>query len=162
MHMLCLFIKINMSFHVVILQRDTKGWYSRKCSIINRTLLLVSSAEEQDAIEMSERKKIEDEMHFLMSCSKYDKTRQDLFSIVGMTCINFQNLSIEKIFLWLMTCESDLVLKEMCQCICKYCRWFFFFLTFLFHLVLLHWTRGVVFLQGTPRDGVQGNVAFSA
>ena len=26
-------------------------------------------------------------MHFLMSCSKYDKTRQDLFSVVGMTCI---------------------------------------------------------------------------
>ena len=46
-----------MSFHVVILQRDTKGWYSRKCSIIHRTLLLVSSAEEQDATEMSERKK---------------------------------------------------------------------------------------------------------
>jgi hypothetical protein len=44
-------------------------------------------------------------MHFLMSCSKYDKPRQDLFSIVGMTCINFQNLSIEEIFLWLMTCE---------------------------------------------------------
>ena len=65
-------------------------------------------------------------MHFLMSCSKYDKTRQDLFSIVGMTCINFQNLSIEEIFLWLMTCENDLVLKEMCQFICKYCRWFFF------------------------------------
>jgi hypothetical protein len=51
-------IKINMSFPVVILQRDTKGWYSRKCSIVKRTLLLVSSAEEQDAIEMSERKKI--------------------------------------------------------------------------------------------------------
>jgi hypothetical protein len=33
-------IKINMSFHVVILQRDTKGWYSRKCSIVKRTLLL--------------------------------------------------------------------------------------------------------------------------
>ena len=49
-------------------------------------------------------------MHFLMSCSKYDKTRQDLFSIVGMTCINFQNLSInvEEIFLWLMTCKNGL------------------------------------------------------
>jgi hypothetical protein len=46
------------SFHVVILQRDTKGWYSRKCSIIKRRLLLVSSAEEQDEIEMSERKKL--------------------------------------------------------------------------------------------------------
>ena len=46
-----------MSFHVVILQRDTKGWYSRKCSIVKCTLLLMSSAEEQDAIEMSERKK---------------------------------------------------------------------------------------------------------
>jgi hypothetical protein len=46
-----------MSFHVVILQWDTKEWYSRKCSIIKRTLLLVSSAEEQDEIEMSERKK---------------------------------------------------------------------------------------------------------
>jgi hypothetical protein len=46
-----------MSFHFAILQRDTKGWYSRKCSIIKRTLFLVSSAEEQDAIEMSERKK---------------------------------------------------------------------------------------------------------
>jgi hypothetical protein len=65
-------------------------------------------------------------MHFLISCSKYDKTMQDLFSIVGMTCINFQNLSIEEIFLWLMTCENDLVLKEMCQFICKYGRWFFF------------------------------------
>ena len=65
-------------------------------------------------------------MHFLMSCSKYDKTRQDLFSIVGMTCINFQNLSIEEIFLWLMTCENDIVLKEMCQFISKYCRCFFF------------------------------------
>ena len=60
----------------------------------------------------------------LMSCSKYDKTRQDLFSIIRMTCINFQNLSIEEIFLWLTTC--DLVLKEMCQFVCKYCRWFFF------------------------------------
>ena len=60
-------------------------------------------------------------MHFLMSCSKYDKTRQDLFNIVGMTCINFQK-RIEEIFLWLMTCENDLVLKEMCQFICKYCR----------------------------------------
>jgi hypothetical protein len=75
---------------------------------------------------MSAQVKFEDEMHFLMFCSKYDKTRQDLFSIVGMTCINFQNLSIEERFLWLMTCENDLVLKKMCQFICKYCRWFFF------------------------------------
>ena len=53
-----LFVKLfSAAFHVVILQRDTKGWYSRKCSIIKRTLLLVSSAEEQDKIEMSERKK---------------------------------------------------------------------------------------------------------
>ena len=36
---------------------------------------------------MSAQVKFEDEMHFLMFCSKYDKTRQDLFSIVGMTCI---------------------------------------------------------------------------
>jgi hypothetical protein len=71
---------------------------------------------------MSAQVKFEDEMHFLMFCSKYDKTRQDLFSIVGMTCINFQNLSIEERFLWLMTCENDLVLKKMCQFICKYCR----------------------------------------
>ena len=53
-----LFLKLfSAAFHVVILQRDTKGWYSRKCIIIKRTLLLVSSAEEQDEIEMSERKK---------------------------------------------------------------------------------------------------------
>ena len=52
-----LFLKLfSAAFHVVILQRDTKGWYSRKCSIIKRALLLVSSAEEQDEIEMSERK----------------------------------------------------------------------------------------------------------
>jgi hypothetical protein len=47
--------------------------------------------------DSSEIWEIEDEMHFLMSCSKYDKTRQDLFSIDGMTCIIFQNLSIEEI-----------------------------------------------------------------
>jgi hypothetical protein len=47
-----LFLKLfSAAFHVVILQRDTKGWYSRKCIIIKRTLLLVSSAEEQDEIE---------------------------------------------------------------------------------------------------------------
>ena len=51
-------------------------------------------------------------MHFLMSCSKYDKTRQDVFSIVGMTCTNFQILSIEEIFLWLMTCENDISLER--------------------------------------------------
>jgi hypothetical protein len=28
--------------------------------------------------------------------------------------------------LWLMICENDLVLKEMCQFVCIYCRWFFF------------------------------------
>jgi hypothetical protein len=84
-------------------------------------------------------------MHFLMSCSKYDKTRQDLFSIVGITCINFQNLSIEEIFLWLMTCENDLVLKEMFNLSVNIVDDFFFFLTFLFHFVLLHWTRGGVY-----------------
>ena len=76
----------------------------------------------QGYVSSAAQVKFEDEMHFLMFCSKYDKTRQDLFRIVGMTCINFQNLSIEEIFLWLMTCENDLVLKKMCQFICKYCR----------------------------------------
>jgi hypothetical protein len=83
-------------------------WILHKLSIYHQNIC--SYLRNQGYVSSATQVEFEDEMNFLMFCSKYDKTRQDLFSIVGMTCINFQNLSIEEIFLWLMTCENDLVI----------------------------------------------------
>jgi hypothetical protein len=41
------------------------------------------------------------------------KSNNKVLLLKKKKCINFQNLSIEEIFLWLMTCENDLFLKEM-------------------------------------------------
>ena len=49
-------VKLNILFGCTS-AGDTNGRCLRKCSILNPTLLLVSSAEEQDEIEMSERDK---------------------------------------------------------------------------------------------------------
>ena len=52
--------KLRVKFNILLgctSAGDTKGRCLRKCSILKPTLLLVSNAEEQDEIEMSERKK---------------------------------------------------------------------------------------------------------
>jgi hypothetical protein len=85
-------------------------------------------------------------MHFLMSCSKYDKTRQDLFSIVGMTCIyQLPKLKYRRDILVVNDMRKWLSWKRCVNLSVNIVDDYFFFLTFLLHLVLLHWTRGGVY-----------------
>ena len=50
--------------------------------------------------------KVEDELHFLIKRQKISFKRNKLFSDIQMSCVNFQQLSEENKFLWLMTSED--------------------------------------------------------
>jgi hypothetical protein len=65
---------------------------------------------------------VEDEIHFLLCCSKFREDRQQLFRTISQSCNNFLQLNPQEIFYWLMTCEDVSVLKELCHFIYKYCR----------------------------------------
>ena len=55
---------------------------------------------------------IENEIHFLINCPKYSYERENLFSHVAKTCINFEKLSHQNKFIWLMTSEdTDIIIK---------------------------------------------------
>ena len=49
---------------------------------------------------------IEDEFHFLMICSPLDKCRAKYFNIIKRLYTNFENLSTEDKFIWLLSCED--------------------------------------------------------
>ena len=65
---------------------------------------------------------VEDEIHFLLCCSKFREERQQLFRTISQSCNNFLQLNPQENFYWLMTCEDVSVLKELCHFIYKYCR----------------------------------------
>ena len=49
---------------------------------------------------------IEDEFHFLMICLPLDNCRATYFSIIKRLYTNFENLSTEDKFIWLLSCED--------------------------------------------------------
>jgi hypothetical protein len=65
---------------------------------------------------------VEDEIHFLLCCSKFREEWQQLFRTISQSCNNFLQLNPQENFYWLITCEDVSVLKELCHFIFKYCR----------------------------------------
>ena len=65
---------------------------------------------------------VEDEMHFLITCTNFVGERQELFDIISKTCHNFINLNNNEKFFWLMTCEDKAVLHNLCSFIKKNCK----------------------------------------
>jgi hypothetical protein len=53
---------------------------------------------------------IEDEIHFLTVCTKYDKERQELYKGVAKISKHFQNLDVKQQFFWLLNCEDHEIL----------------------------------------------------
>jgi hypothetical protein len=58
-------------------------------------------------------REVEDEIHFLLCCSKFREERQQLFRTISQSCNNFLQLNPQENFYWLMTCEDVSVLKEL-------------------------------------------------
>ena len=76
----------------------------------------------QRLCEQCDSGEVEDEIHFLLCCSKFREERQQLFKTISQSCNNFLQLNPREKFYWLMTCEDVSVLKELCHFIYKYCR----------------------------------------
>ena len=76
----------------------------------------------QRLCEQCDSGEVEDEIHFLLCCSKFREERQQLFKTISQSCSNFLQLNPREKFYWLMTCEDVSVLKELCHFIYKYCR----------------------------------------
>ena len=56
---------------------------------------------------------VEDEMHFLLECTSYQKERKELLDIVSKQCKNFELLSTENKFIWLLSNESADINKAL-------------------------------------------------
>lgn len=56
---------------------------------------------------------LEDELHFLIECSKYNTQREELFNIVSNSCQIFSTLSNENKMIYLMSCENENIIKEV-------------------------------------------------
>ena len=56
---------------------------------------------------------VEDELHFLLHCSKYKSKRDCSFKRVSEKYNNFDTLSDSEKFIWLMSCEDQYVIDEL-------------------------------------------------
>ena len=65
---------------------------------------------------------VEDEIHFLICCSKFNDNREQLFVSISKTCKNFVNLNTHEKFIWLMNCEDPLILKDLCKFMSQNCK----------------------------------------
>ena len=55
---------------------------------------------------------VENEIHFLFKCSHYDRT--NLNKIITENCVNFSALDLEAKLLWLLSCENEEILTQLC------------------------------------------------
>ena len=60
---------------------------------------------------------IEDEIHFFLECPLYDEVRKVFLESVSKRCNNFNNLSTENKFIWLLSCKID----DICSTVASYC-----------------------------------------
>ena len=65
---------------------------------------------------------VEDEIHFLLHCSKFANERHELFKVISNSCKTFLSLRPQEKLYWLMNCEDILILKELCHFIHKNCK----------------------------------------
>ena len=56
---------------------------------------------------------IEDEEHFLTKCTKYNNMRRELYSSVTNVCPNFSSLPNEDRFVYLLTCDNEIVVEKV-------------------------------------------------
>jgi hypothetical protein len=63
---------------------------------------------------------IEDELHFLFECSKYDEDRESMLFEITTVCSNFRNLNSQSKLIWLFNCENIELLKTLCKFILKH------------------------------------------
>ena len=56
---------------------------------------------------------IEDEFHFLIRCPKYLTEREFLFTYISKYCLNFNLLSDQNKFVWLMTTEDINIIQKL-------------------------------------------------
>ena len=58
---------------------------------------------------------VEDEMHFITTCTAYGEIRQKLYNYISTVNCNFLSLSNKNKLIWLMICEDDEVIKRVSQ-----------------------------------------------
>lgn len=63
---------------------------------------------------------IEDELHFLFECSKYDEDRESMLFEITTVCSNFRNLNSQNKLIWLFNSENIELLKTLCKFILKH------------------------------------------
>ena len=67
---------------------------------------------------------VEDEIHFLFKCSKYEPDRKELINIILTTCPNFNSLNdihVKKLE-WICNCENHNILTHFGVFLRKHCR----------------------------------------
>ena len=63
---------------------------------------------------------IEDELHFLFECSKYNEDRESMLFEITTVCSNFRNLNSQNKLIWLINSENFELLKTLCKFILKH------------------------------------------
>ena len=62
---------------------------------------------------------VEDEFHFLCICNFYDDLRENMYQTVAEKCPLFSHKTDEEKFVYLMSHESKLVAKYLCEAWCR-------------------------------------------
>ena len=63
---------------------------------------------------------VENEIHFILTCPKFTKERENLEKIVSEQCYRYTYLDNTQKFIWLFACENPIVLKTLCEFISKH------------------------------------------
>lgn len=63
---------------------------------------------------------VEDENHFLLTCTKYRGERNDLINAICLKCPNFTQLQNPEKFIWMMSNEDHEILCKICCLIAKH------------------------------------------
>jgi hypothetical protein len=63
---------------------------------------------------------IEDEIHFLIDCPKYNLLRQEFFMFISENNKIFAALSSENKFMWLLSSEDPVICQKLALFIHKY------------------------------------------
>ena len=74
---------------------------------------------------------VEDEIHFLFKCTKYEPDRKELIDIILNSCPNFNSLNNVKKLEWICNCENHNILTHLDVFLSKYCRLIFIFFIYL-------------------------------
>ena len=74
---------------------------------------------------------VEDEIHFLFKCSKYEPDRKELIDIILTSCPNFNSLNDVKKLEWICNCENHNILTYLGVFLRKHCRQIFIFFIYL-------------------------------